>query len=183
MESTDVRLARLRAEIAAGTYTPPVDAVAESLVGWIARPEQFERPRRVRDARTRGRPASARGGSGMTMEIVLRGRNVDVAPELDADCRRKLAKLAKLASDIRRIDVEFSEVRNPRVADDQQCEVTVHLTRNLVKAHAAAADARSALDRVVEKVGHQLERVHDKRVHRTRPRHAASPEPPVEPAD
>ena len=44
MESTDARLARLRAEITAGTYAPPTDAVAESLVGWIARPEQFERP-------------------------------------------------------------------------------------------------------------------------------------------
>jgi hypothetical protein len=43
MESTDSRLARLRAEIDAGTYAPPADAVAESLVGWIARPEQFER--------------------------------------------------------------------------------------------------------------------------------------------
>jgi len=43
MDSTDARLARLRAEIDAGTYAPPTDAVAESLVGWIARPEQFER--------------------------------------------------------------------------------------------------------------------------------------------
>jgi hypothetical protein len=43
MESTDARLARLRAEITDGTYAPPPDAVAESLVAWIARPEQFER--------------------------------------------------------------------------------------------------------------------------------------------
>ena len=43
----------------------------------------------------------------------------------------------------------------------------MHLTRNLVKAHAAAPDARTALDRVVDKVGHQLDRVHDKRVHRS----------------
>jgi ribosomal subunit interface protein len=114
----------------------------------------------------------------MTMEIVVRGRNVEVDPVVDADSRRKLSKFAKLASDIRRIDVEFSEVRNPRVTDSQQCEVTVHLTRNLVKAHAAAADARTALDRVVEKVGHQLDRVHDKRVHRSRPRHPAPPEAP-----
>jgi len=107
----------------------------------------------------------------MTIEIVVRGRNVDVDEQLEADARRKLAKLSKLASDIRRVDVEFSEVRNPRVADSQQCEVTVHLTRNLVKAHAAAPDARTALDRAVEKAGHQLDRVHDKRVHRSRPRH------------
>jgi len=44
MESIDARLVRLRAQIAAGTYAPPTEAVAESLVGWIARPEQFERP-------------------------------------------------------------------------------------------------------------------------------------------
>jgi hypothetical protein len=49
MESTDARLARLRADIAAGTYAPPTDAVAEALVGWIARPEQFERVGRTAD--------------------------------------------------------------------------------------------------------------------------------------
>ena len=119
----------------------------------------------------------------MTVEIVVRGRNVTVDVAVDADCRRKLGKLGKLASDIRRIDVEFSEVRNPRVSESQQCEVAVHLTRNLVKARAAAADARTALDRVVDKVGHQLERVHDKRVHRARPRHGAPPEAPSEAAD
>jgi ribosomal subunit interface protein len=119
----------------------------------------------------------------MTMEIVVRGRNVTVEAEVDADSRRKLGRLAKLATDIRRIDVEFSEVRNPRVSESQQCEVTVHLTRNLVKAHAAASDARTALDRVVDKVGHQLERVHDKRVHRARPRHPAPPPAPSDTAD
>ena len=40
---SETRIARLRADIAAGTYAPPAEAVAESLVGWIARPEQFER--------------------------------------------------------------------------------------------------------------------------------------------
>jgi len=109
------------------------------------------------------------------MEIVVQGRNVVVDPAVDADSRRKLGKLSRLASDIRRIDVAFSEVKNPSVADAQQCEVTVHLTRNLVKAHASAPDARTALDRVVDKVGQQLNKVHDKRVHRTRPRHPGPP--------
>jgi hypothetical protein len=49
MESTAARLARLRADIAAGTYAPPADAVAESLVGWIAHPDQFERAARHAD--------------------------------------------------------------------------------------------------------------------------------------
>jgi hypothetical protein len=55
MGTTDSRLMRLRAQIAAGTYTPPADAVAESLVGWIATPEQFDRPRPA----DRGRVGSA----------------------------------------------------------------------------------------------------------------------------
>ena len=46
MERNTARLARLRADIAAGTYAPPADAVAEALVGWIARPEQFDGRRR-----------------------------------------------------------------------------------------------------------------------------------------
>src|SRR3954471_7756052 len=115
------------------------------------------------------------------MEIVVQGRNVTVDPAIDADSRRKLGKLGRLASDIRRIEVEFSEARNPRVADSQQCEVTVHLTRNLVTAHASAADARTALDRVVDKVGQQLTGVQDKRVPRSKPRHPGSPAEPPEP--
>lgn len=38
------RLVELREAIAAGSYAPDPESVAESLVGWIARPEQFERP-------------------------------------------------------------------------------------------------------------------------------------------
>lgn len=37
------RLVALREAIAGGRYVPDTDLVAESLVGWIARPEQFER--------------------------------------------------------------------------------------------------------------------------------------------
>lgn len=38
-----VRLVELREAIAAGRYAPDTDSIAESLVGWIATPEQFER--------------------------------------------------------------------------------------------------------------------------------------------
>ncbi len=37
------RLTELQAAIAAGTYAPESGAVAESLVGWIAQPRQFDR--------------------------------------------------------------------------------------------------------------------------------------------
>ena len=61
MESTVTRLAQLRADIAAGTYAPPVDAVAEALVGWIARPEQFEHIGRDADDEDPGNPPGREG--------------------------------------------------------------------------------------------------------------------------
>lgn len=44
MSPTPDRIAWLTRAIADGTYAPPVDAVAESLVGWIAPPAAFEGP-------------------------------------------------------------------------------------------------------------------------------------------
>jgi ribosomal subunit interface protein len=114
------------------------------------------------------------------MEILVRGSNVTVAPAVEADSRRKASKLGRLATDIRRVEIRFSELRNPRIAEQQQCEVTVQLTRHLVKATATATDARSALDRAVERATQQLARVHDKRVDRTRPRHPSGA-PPARP--
>lgn len=107
------------------------------------------------------------------MEILVHGRNVDVDPEVEEKCRVKLSKLSRLASDIRRVEVEFSEIRNPREPEQQQCEVTVHLTQNFVKAHGTATDARTAFDRAEEKVAHQVGRVKSKRISRSRPRHGA----------
>lgn len=46
MESGAARVARLRAEIAAGTYAPEPDAVAESVLAWVAPPGAFDRAAR-----------------------------------------------------------------------------------------------------------------------------------------
>jgi len=42
MAASPERIARLRAAIAEGSYAPGAEAVAESLVGWLAPPEWFE---------------------------------------------------------------------------------------------------------------------------------------------
>jgi hypothetical protein len=40
----DARIAEISAAIRSGTYAPAPEVVAESLVGWIATPDQFDRP-------------------------------------------------------------------------------------------------------------------------------------------
>lgn len=104
------------------------------------------------------------------MDIVVRGRNRRVPPRLQDVAREKLAKITRFTRDVGRIEVDFSELKNRRVGDNQVCEVTVHLKRHFVKAHAAAPEPEAALDLVIDKVEHQVARIKDKRVSRSRRR-------------
>jgi putative sigma-54 modulation protein len=104
------------------------------------------------------------------MDIVVRGKNVDVPPRLRKLAREKVRKISRFTHDAGRVEVDFSELRNRRVPDNQVCDVIVHLKRNFVKAHAAATEPAAALDLVLDKVEHQVARIKEKRVTRT---HAA----------
>jgi ribosomal subunit interface protein len=117
------------------------------------------------------------------MEIQVRGKNVDLARPVRAVTREKLGKLPRFARDIDRVEVEYSEIRNPRVADNQLCEVTVHLKRHVLKAHAAASEQLAALDAVIDKAEHQVSRLKEKRIGRSHPRRSrlAQRPPDVEP--
>jgi len=101
------------------------------------------------------------------MDIVVRGKNVDVPPRLRKLAREKIRKISRFTHDAGRVEVDFSELRNRRVSDNQVCDVIVHLKRNFVKAHAAASEPAAALDLVLDKVEHQVARIKEKRVSRT----------------
>jgi len=104
------------------------------------------------------------------MDIVVRGKNRPVSTRLDAVAREKVARIAKFTHDAGRVEVDFAEQQHRRVAESQLCEITVHLKRHFVKAHASAPEAEAALDLAVDKVGHQVARIKDKRVSRSHPR-------------
>jgi putative sigma-54 modulation protein len=104
------------------------------------------------------------------MEIVVRGKNVDVPQNLRTLAQEKLAKISRFAQDAARIEVDFSELRNKRTSANQLCEVTVHVKGAFIKAHAASSEAHAALDLVVDKVEHQVSRLKEKRIGRSHPR-------------
>jgi ribosomal subunit interface protein len=113
------------------------------------------------------------------METVVRGKNFKVPAALQQTTREKIAKFERLNLKTTRIEVDYSEIRNPRVADRELCEVTVHLKGHFVKAHAAAPDRTAALDLVIDKVEHQLTRLKDKKVGRSHPRRRRLAPPPA----
>jgi putative sigma-54 modulation protein len=108
------------------------------------------------------------------MDIVVRGRNRRVPQRLQGIAREKLAKINRFTHDAGRVEVDFSELRNHRAGDNQLCEVTVHLKRHFVKAHAAAREPEAALDLVIDKVEHQVSRIKEKRVARSHSRRGAA---------
>ena len=102
------------------------------------------------------------------MEIVVRAKNTKVEPRVQKIAREKLAKLARFGIEITRVEVDFSEIRNPRVARHassarSRCTSSGHF----VKAHAASTDQLAALDLVIDKVEHQVTRLKERKVDRT----------------
>jgi putative sigma-54 modulation protein len=113
------------------------------------------------------------------MEISFHGKNVKVSPKVQELTREKLAKFERFNLKITRVEVDYSEIRNPRVHDKALCEVTVHLKGHFVKAHAACTEPVAALDLVIDKVEHQLTRLKEKKVDRSHPRRRRSAPPPA----
>ena len=104
------------------------------------------------------------------MDVVIRGKNVKVSESLRTAATEHLTKLDRFANGFARAEVDFSEERNPRIAENQKCEVLVHVKGHLLKAHASASEPFAALYAVCDKVEHQVKRLKDKRVARSHPK-------------
>jgi putative sigma-54 modulation protein len=109
------------------------------------------------------------------MDIAIRGRHVEVSDALRTSVEEKVSRLARFVDGMERAEVRFSEERNPRIADKEVCEVTVHGHGHVVRASASAADTFAAVDRVVDKLEHQMIKLKGKLVGRSQPRRQAPP--------
>lgn len=127
------------------------------------------------------------------MNIVVKGRNVEVPDHFRQHVANKLAKISRFDHKIIEIDVELLHEPNPRQADHcQRVEITVFTRGPVVRAEAAARDFYSALDAAEAKLTTRLRRAADRRrVHRvpvpatatTIEAWPAEPAPPAEAAE
>ena len=99
------------------------------------------------------------------MDIVVKGRNTEVGERFRTHVADKLAKIEKLDPKVISIDVECSQERNPRMADQRErIELTIYSRGPVVRAEASAQDSYAALDAAVTKLEGRLRRAHDRRV-------------------
>jgi ribosomal subunit interface protein len=73
-------------------------------------------------------------------------------------------RVAKFASDVRRVDVDYAQHPTRRADDSHACEILVHVRQHLVKGSAAGAEHVIALERALDKVEEQMRRLHGRRV-------------------
>ncbi len=100
------------------------------------------------------------------MEIVVRGRNVEVPEHYRQLVEDKVGSTDRFDGKLKilRIDVELFHEKNPRqAANCQRVEITLRGKGPVVRAEAAGPDFYAALDLAVNKLDNQLRRAADRR--------------------
>ncbi len=104
------------------------------------------------------------------MEIVVRGRNVEVPEHYRQHVEDKVGQLERFDTKLSRIDVELFHEKNPRQsAQCQRVEITLRGKGPVIRAESTGPDFYSALDTACQRLDHRLRRAADRRrVHRGR---------------
>ena len=104
------------------------------------------------------------------MDIVVKGRNVEVPDHYRQHVADKLAKVERYDHKIISVDVELFHEKNRRQSDNcQRVEITCFSRGPVIRAEACAADFYSALDAAITKLESRLRRAADRRrIHRGR---------------
>lgn len=97
------------------------------------------------------------------MDIVVVGRGTEVTDRFRTHVEDKLSKIAQVAPDVQRIDVELTREKNPRLADNaERIELTLRGKGPVIRAEASASDRYGALDLAVGKLNERLRRARDR---------------------
>jgi ribosomal subunit interface protein len=95
---------------------------------------------------------------GEQVDVVIANGRKMVPDSLRALVGEKVGRLDRFCPGLDRAEVRFSEEHNRRIVDSEICEVIMTGHGRVVRARAAAPEALAAVDRVVEKLEHQLEK-------------------------
>jgi len=98
------------------------------------------------------------------VDIVVKGRNVEVPDHYRQHVSEKLSRTERYDQKLIRIDVELFHEPNRRQAQTcQRVEITVKTRGPVIRSEAAAADFYSALDLAMTKLENRLRRAADRR--------------------
>jgi len=102
------------------------------------------------------------------VEVRVHGTHFHPSEDLKAFAEGKVAHAARMFEDTRFADVEFSEERNPRIAEPFRVEITAMAAGHTVRVESSGLDERAALDIAVDKFERQLRRLKERLIGRSR---------------
>lgn len=103
------------------------------------------------------------------MEVRVHGKNMQVTEDLKEISTERVAHAFRIIDNATGADVEFTEHGNPRAAEDRfTVEITSTIAGHTVRVESSAADARSALDRSVDRFERRLRRLKERLIQRKR---------------
>jgi len=112
------------------------------------------------------------------VDVEVHGRKREVPMEVRELAQTKVSKVVRRAPVLEKAEVKLGEDPHAPAATHRVCEVTVTGHGHTLRARAGADDFLAAVDIVVKKLEHQVERLKGKLVARSHPRRSReSPRP------
>lgn len=102
------------------------------------------------------------------MTVRVHGRNMQVPEDIKVFAEGRVEHAGRIFNDGGPVDVEFSEMTNPRIDEKYTVEITSHVAGHIVRIEADAGDERSALDTAADKYERQLRRLKERLIQRNR---------------
>jgi putative sigma-54 modulation protein len=116
------------------------------------------------------------------VRIDVKGRNLTVSDELRDHVARRFRKVDRQVSELASLELEVFEERNPRVADSQVAEATLHVKGTTLRARSGSPDIIRSINLVSEELARQVKRHRDRRRKRRESRAAAAQSSALAPA-
>ncbi|MEW5705415.1 MAG: ribosome-associated translation inhibitor RaiA [Actinomycetota bacterium] len=92
------------------------------------------------------------------MEMIVKGRHVEVTDALRAYAAEKIGKISRYFGKIMKIEVEFTDEKNRSIVNSKTVEVTVFTKGPILRAKESSSDMYASIDMVVDKLERQIKR-------------------------
>ncbi|HEY5532638.1 MAG TPA: ribosome-associated translation inhibitor RaiA [Candidatus Anoxymicrobiaceae bacterium] len=101
------------------------------------------------------------------MQVVIKGKNIEVTEALRDHARQKVMKIEKLDLGFKEIEVKLIIEKNPSIQINQIAELTLYGSGRILRATERDRDMYVAIDKAVSKLARQIKKYHGKQINRT----------------
>ncbi|MFL5908037.1 MAG: ribosome hibernation-promoting factor, HPF/YfiA family [Solirubrobacterales bacterium] len=97
------------------------------------------------------------------MRIEVRGKNVEVTPEVREAVIQRFERVGKQVSELAMLEVELCEEKNPRISDRMVAEATLYLKGVTLRAKESSPDMLHSIHHMAEDIRRQVKKHREKR--------------------